>query len=271
MISSRARRLGALSLAAALSLGAAAAHAGPEEEQKSRQLFKQAESLANDGRWKEACHLYQAAHDLNSTGGTALRAADCYEKIADYERALEMYQYVVDHRAKDKVAERVRLAEGRVSALKKQLGKDQPTQGPAAQKPVAQSPTQTPALPTAPPPPEPPPAPVPNRVPAFVALGLGGAGAIAGAVLGGLALMQSGDIKSACGEGPTCAPKGSYGRTQFEDETAAMSAKAWGANIALGVAVVGVTTGIILYALKVPRSAPALKSAFGPRGISLRF
>lgn len=260
MISPRLRRGGAalsLSLAAALSLGLAstAARAGTEEESKSRQLFKQAESLANSGRWKEACHLYQAAHDLNSTGGTALRGADCYEKIADYERALGMYQYVVDHRATDKLPDRVKLAENRVSALRKQLGKDQPAQAPTAQK--------------APPPPPPPP--VPNRLPAYVALGLGGAGAIAGAVLGGLALMQSSDIKSICGDGSACAPRTVYPKDQFDRDMAAMNAKAWGANIAFGVALAGVVTGVVLYVLEVPKAAPALQSAFGPQGITLRF
>ena len=262
MISPRPRRGGAavsLSLAAALSLGLAstAARAGTEEESKSRQLFKQAESLANGGRWKEACHLYQAAHDLNSTGGTALRGADCYEKIADYERALGMYQYVVDHRATDKLPDRVKLAENRVSALRKQLGKDQPAQAPTAQK--------------APPPPPPPPPPVPNRVPAYVALGLGGASAIAGAVLGGLALMQSSDIKSNCGDGSACTPKTAYQKDQYESDMAAASAKAWGANIAFGVAVAGVATGIVLYVLQVPKAAPALRRAIGPQGLTLRF
>lgn len=256
---------------AALSLSAIPALAGtPEDEAKSRSLFKQAESLALDGRWKEACHLYQAAHDLNATGGTALRGADCYEKITEYERALAMYQWVVDHKATDKLPERVKLAEGRVAALRKQLGKDTPP--PAPPSPVQQGPVQvTPLNGSQEPPPPPPPPPPPNRIPAFVALGLGGASAIAGAVLGGLAVVQSGDIKSKCGGETTCTPlKAQYSEEQFNSDMASMNAKAWGANIAIGVAVAGIATGVVLYVLKVPK-ASAVKSAVGPQGITLRF
>src|SRR5277367_4760735 len=91
-----------------------------DAELRSRQLYKQGEALANDGNWAEACPLFQAAHDLHGTGGTALRTADCYEKVGKYERALAMYQYIVEHRDTDS-GERVALAEGRVAALRKQL------------------------------------------------------------------------------------------------------------------------------------------------------
>lgn len=258
-------------VASALTLTALPALAGsPEDEAKSRSLFKQAESLALDGRWKEACHLYQAAHDLNGTGGTALRAADCYEKITEYERALGMYQYVVDHKATDKLPERVKLAEGRVAALRKQLAKDAvqtPPPGPVPPGPVP-PPAQNDASQPPPPPPPPPP---PNRVPAFVLIGIGGASAVAGAVLGGLAVVQSGDIKSKCGGDTTCTPlKAQYSEEQFKSDMASMNAKAWGSNIAIGVAVAGIATGVILYALKVPK-ASAVKSAVGPQGLTLRF
>src|SRR4051794_16289243 len=71
-------------------------------EVQSRQLFKKGEALANDGQWGQACPIFKAAHDLHGTGGTALRTADCYEKIGQYDRALEMYRYIVDHGSTDK-------------------------------------------------------------------------------------------------------------------------------------------------------------------------
>lgn len=256
------RSLAVCASIASMSLAASSAHAGPDEEAKSRNLFKQAESLANDGRWKEACHLYQAAHDLNSTGGTALRAADCYEKIADYEHALAMYRYVVDHRAKDKLAERVRLAEGRVFALEKQLAKDSPRQGPVQQ--FGPSPKQPP----------PPPPPVPNRIPAFVTMGVGGASLVAGVVLGSLALVQAGDIKSKCGSGDTCSlpQDGTYRLDDLHADKSALNAKAWAANVTLGVGIVGLAVGVTLYVLKVPKySTAAATTSVGPNGVAIRF
>ena len=251
----------ALAAGAALSLAAPSARAGSDEEAKSRNLFKQAESLANDGRWKEACLLYQAAHDLNATGGTALRTADCYEKIAQYEPALTMYQWVVDHRATDKLPDRVKLAEGRVFALRKQLGKDtvQRPLGPVQQRPLS--------------PPPPPPPPPPNRVPAFVLFGVGGAGLVAGAVFGGLALAQSGDIKSKCGGEATCTPLkvSGYTEEQFNSDISAMNAKGYGSTIALGVGAAAVVTGVVLFVLKVPKASSAVRSAWGPQGLTLRF
>lgn len=229
----------ALALMAAIAFAPGRSFAGsPDEQAKSRQLFKQAETLANDGKWKEACLLFQAAHDLNSTGGTALRTADCYEKIADYERALGMYQYIVDHRGSDKNQERVALAENRVAALKKQLAKDQP---PVVQKPPVDQ--QPPPPPTAPAVPEEPPPPPPNRVPAFVSFGVGGAGLVLGAVFGGLAMAQASGVKSDAKKecpGDTCK------NADLEDRKSAAITKGWVANVGFGVAIAGAVTGVVL-------------------------
>lgn len=264
-VMTRASRGLALTLAICAALASRPAHAGLDEEAKSRNLFKQAESLANDGRWKEACHLYQAAHDLNSTGGTALRTGDCYEKIADYERALAMYQYVVDHAATDKHPERVTLAQGRVSALKRQLAKDpvqKPTQAPTQQGPLQQR---------GPTPPPPPPPPEPNRIPALVVGGVGAASLVAGVVVGSLALVQAKDIQSNCGDGASCVLANGYTKPQFESDKAALNTKAWVANITVGVGLAGLATGVILFVLKVPKASSAVKSAVGPQGLTLRF
>src|SRR4051812_14120798 len=104
-----AHLVGSIAALLAASLAAPRGAAASDVEQRSRQLFKQGGELANDGRWAEACPLFQAAHDLHATGGTALRTADCYEKIARYERALDLYQYVVDHREGDRTPDRVKL------------------------------------------------------------------------------------------------------------------------------------------------------------------
>jgi hypothetical protein len=248
----RRRTLSAAALVALVALVAPEARAGgAETEAKSRKLFEQAEGLGNDGRWKEACLLYQAAHDLNGTGGTALRAGDCYEKINDFDRALAMYGWVVDHRASDKHPERVAIAEQRVAAL---------TRLKAAQRP---GPIQ------APPPPLPPPK--PNRIPAFVAFGVGGAGAVVGAVFGGLALAQAGSVKANCSHTTPCDPKPGHQTAELEKQASAAKTKAWDANVGIGVGVVGVATGAILFVLGVPKLAQTVRAGTGPEGITLRF
>jgi hypothetical protein len=226
-------------------------------EVQSRQLFKKAEGLANDGQWSQACPLFKAAHDLHGTGGTALRTADCYEKLAQYDRALEMYQYIVDHAATDKEPERVKLAEGRVAALKKQLRPDQPAPAPVA----------TPAAPpTAPPPTAPPPPPPlrPNRVPAFVAIGVGAAGVAVGSAFGVLALSQAKEIKQQC-------PSGRCPDPVLASEAGAATTKAWVSNVGFGLGLAGVATGVALLVTGFPKAQQAVKSAVGPGGITLRF
>jgi hypothetical protein len=236
----------------ALTLSAPLARAGGNEtEVKSRKLFEQAEGLGNDGRWKEACLLYQAAHDLNGTGGTALRAADCYEKINDLDRAIALYQWVVDHRASDKHPERVAIAEQRLLQLR---------QLKAAQRP---GPVQAP--------PPPPPPPKPNRIPAFVAFGVGGAGAIVGGIFGGLALAQAASVKTNCNHTQPCDPKTGFTTAGLEKDANAAKTKAWVSNVGIGLGVAGVATGAILFALGVPKVAQTVKASAGPEGITLRF
>lgn len=228
-----------------------------DAELRSRQLYKQGETLANDGNWVEACPLFQAAHDLHGTGGTALRTADCYEKVGKYDRALGMYQYIVDHKDTDK-AERVALAEGRVAALKKQLGVDQP---PAPPPPVVIVTKPAPA-PSPPEPPKPPPPP-PSKVPAFIAFGAGGVGLVVGAAFGGLALKEASDLKATCTAGVSC--------PQWGERRTAAETKAWVANTGFGVAVAGAVVGISLLFVRSAPAQAAVRSAVGPGGLVLRF
>jgi hypothetical protein len=222
-----------------------------DAELRSRQLYKQGETLANDGNWVEACPLFQAAHDLHGTGGTALRTADCYEKVGKYDRALALYQYIVDHRDTDK-SERVALAEGRVAALKKQLGVDQPVAPPVVV-------TVTP-----PPPPPPPPLPPPSKAPAFVAFGAGGVGLVLGATFGALALKQASDLKSECTAGVSC--------PQWSTTRNAAETKAWVSNAGIAVAVAGAVVGFVLLKTGAsPSAKAAVRSAVGPGGLTLRF
>ena len=248
------RRAIAVSLGALLSaVSASSLAATPDAEIKSRRLFKEAETAAEAGQFAEACPLFKAAHDLHATGGTALRTADCYEKIAEYDLALLHYTYIIEHSDTDKEPERVALAERRAAALRKQLGLDKPA-----------------LLPVVVPPPLPPPPPplVPNRMPAYIAFGVGGVGVVIGGLFGGLALSEAGDIKAQCNHSPPCPVSK---QTTLAGKASAAKAEAWVSNVGFGLAVAGAATGAVLYVLKLPKAAAAVKSAVGPDGMSFRF
>ena len=175
-------------LAAILAVAPRAAAADPEGE--SRQLFKEGDAQVAAGRLPEACPYFQAAHELHATGGTALRAADCYERTGKEARAVELYEYVVEHRATDKEPERVKLAEERLLILKQKLGLDRPRLRAARRRGAAGLRARAAAL-----------RPLRHSRRAacrmIVAFTLAGAGLVTGAVAGGLALSQAGDVKIA--------------------------------------------------------------------------
>jgi hypothetical protein len=244
-----------LAVAAILAVAPPAAAADPEGA--SRQLFKEGDAQAAAGRWPDACPYFQAAHELHATGGTALRAADCYEKTGKDARAIELYEYIVEHRATDKEPERVKLAEERLLILKQKLGLDRPASAPSAAG--------------VPPPPEPalPPPPPPDRVPVIVAFTLAGAGLVTGAVAGGLALSQAGDVKTLCNMKPTCAGPNA---TAAQSASDGATSKAWIANVGFGVAVAEVVTGVVLIVTaRSPRARAGVESALGPHGVTIRF
>jgi tetratricopeptide (TPR) repeat protein len=263
--SPRARHVAALLVLAAAALAApAAAAAPPDPVGWSKQLFKQAEALANQGSFSEACPFFQAAHDLNATGGTALRAADCYEKTASYDRALGMYRYVVEHAGADPVPDRVKLAEGRIAALEKQLRVDPPPPPPSPEAPLSPSPP-------APLAPDPPP---PSRTPAIVAFAVAGAGAVVAGVTGGLAMAQASSIRQ---DAATACPMQSCDNPGLDARKHTALAEAWTANVGIGVALVGVVAGVVLLvrasSVKAShrRDVDRVARALGPGGLALRF
>ncbi len=235
---------------------------------RSRRLFQQAEALANSGSWNEACPLFQAAHDLHGTGGTALRTADCYEKVGKYDRALDLYQWIVDHRDTDPKPDRVLLAMGRVNALHKQLA---PSPAPPKERVGAPVAPVAPTAPLAPttqpvqqPPPPPPPPPPPSRVPVYVSYGIGGAGLVVGAIFGGLALSQAHDVNSACKANVPCPQEASA-----HDDALT---KATVSDVGFGIALAGAVAGtVLLFVNRTPAMQSAVHSVVGPGGISLRF
>jgi hypothetical protein len=243
-------------LAAAAILAVAPRAAAADPEGASRQLFHEGDALAAAGRWPDACPYFQAAHELHATGGTALRAADCYERTGKDARAVELYAYILDHRATDKEPERVKLAEERLAVLKQKLDPEQPA-------PAAPAPASTPSAP--PPPPSSP----PSRVPMIVAFTVAGAGLLTGAVAGGLALSQAGDVKTLCNMKPACTgPNASEAQRASDGATT----KAWIANVGFGVAIAEVVTGVVLIVTAgSPKAKAGVHAALQPEGVTLRF
>lgn len=268
------RRFVAVALLAAAALTAPRARAAsPEDEKKSRLAFEEADALANQGRWKDACFLFQRAHDLHATNGTAYRTGECYEHIGEDDKAIPLFQYVIDHAATDKVQNRPPLAEQHLKDARERIALAKAAAAYAQKHPFDKGDkggkggkgpqNQSVPLRGGAPPPL-----VPNRVPAIIALAAGGAGAIAGGIFGGLTLAAAGDIKSTCGSPPTCQ---GYSKPEFDSAVSSMHTKGWAANVAIGVGVVGLTTGVVLLALGYPKHAAKAKSALGPGGVTIRF
>lgn len=241
----------------AASLSPAPARAQDAPEARSRDLFGQAAALSEQGRWTEACPLFQAAHDLNATGGTALRTANCYEKIGKLERALEHYEFILSRPDAQKNPERVAIAEERVRALREALGKPDPKAPPA---PTSSTPPPGPTASASPPATPPPDTGTGRRTAAIIALGAGGAGLAVGALFGALALSQASDVKATC-TGNQC-PK-----AQEPNADAAIT-KGWVSTVGFGAGAVGVAVGIVLLATSGGAPKPVSADA---RGLTIHF
>ncbi len=237
------------------------AHAEQTPEERSRELFAQGASLAEQSRWTEACPLFQAAHDLSATGGTALQAANCYEKTEKLARALDMYRFIAQNPDARKNAERLAYAAERIKFLEEKLG---------AKSSSAQTPSSTTTSPgktdgaqgaIAPVKQDTAQSATPSRTPGIALLGVGAAGFVVGGIFGGLALAQSDALNEKC-PGTVCP-------TSLQGEADGAITKGWISNVGFGVGVVGAAVGVIL--LVTAKPATASRVAVGPDGIRLRF
>lgn len=232
------------------------------DEANSRARFEQAAKLENQGDWARACPLYQEAHDLNATGGTALRAANCYEQLGEDEKALALYRFIVERRASDAKPERITIAESRIRVLEYKLRhKRAAPPGATTPRPVSR------AAPVAPPPAPAAKAEGPNRTAVGVAFSVGAAGLAVGSIFGVLALSEASDVKTACET--SC---GAAEREAADDATAL----GWASNIGFGVAIAGAATGVVLLAIGGASSAGSAGRGsghlrLGSHGVAVRF
>ena len=243
---------GALALAFALvsfppvAVAQAAPSTDAQDVLRSRALFDRGRKLTEQSLWEEACLLFEQAHELHATGGTALQLANCYEHIGKIDDAIKTYRFVIEHADTERVEDRVRIARERIEALERRA-----------------------AATRAPPPPAPAPPAEPDRLrlPAYVSLGAGGAGLVVGTLFGVLAISQAGSVKSTCAN-DVC---------PLSQQSAADAAKTkgWVSTIGFGVGIVGVSVGAALLVIDARRGHPILganpRVVAGVDGVSFRF
>ncbi len=243
----------ALTLAFAwLTLWPSAAESAPsaQDEAEARRMFEQAMALSESGRWDQACPVFAAAHALFPTGGTAMNVARCHEDAGKKAEALELYAHVLT--LPDQPPARTKVANERATALRAELA-------------AAKSPSE-------PPPPVSPASPPPTAaddegigfVPAGIAFAVGGAGLVAGAIVGGLALAQMSDVRDSC-DGDVCPLSQQAAADEAQD-------KSWGANAAFIIGGVGVAAGVVLAivaATSGPEARPPVPAS--ARGLVIEF
>lgn len=105
--------------ALALLLVASRAHA---DEATATAAYKQAEELAKQGKWADACPLYEASYHADPKLGALLHAADCQEKIGHTATAWAQFNDAIElaHKTGDN---REDLARRRATALEPRLAK----------------------------------------------------------------------------------------------------------------------------------------------------
>jgi hypothetical protein len=245
---------GAPAPAAAQQQGGTAATA--EAEKKARDLFAKGTELAAAVRWTEACPYFQQAHDAFPTNGTALRLADCYEKIDKPGLAYDLYAYIVNNASAEKHAERVDIAKARMAAIEEKRRV-------AAEEAAKFAPTS----PSTGAPPPPPPAPPPDRIPVYAAFGAGAAGLVIGTIFGIVALSEAATVKDACPEAKCSTPAL---LAEQQDQKDGAVTKGWIANVGFGVAIVGAAVGVVLLMTEDGRNPPKSARALNDR-LVLRF
>lgn len=82
-------------------------------------LFQRARDLVKDGKYDEACPLFDQSYALDPALGTAINLADCLERQGQHRRAWELFDLVA--RSPRTVASRAQLARQRADALAAKL------------------------------------------------------------------------------------------------------------------------------------------------------
>jgi hypothetical protein len=103
-----------------------------------------------------------------------------------------------------------------------------------------------------------------NKTLAFVALGVGGAGLIAGSITGLMAMSKTKDLEDLCDDDKVCRDEDSFDEYDSANNLATIS------TIAFGVGIVGVGAGVILLVTSGGKAEPAAKTHFTHAGVTYR-
>jgi tetratricopeptide (TPR) repeat protein len=109
----RSTRICAACVLVALALAGATARAdqgSPEDDQKARELFRLGERHYAAGRYEKAAVMYDEAYRLSGRPELLLAIVNTYERMGDYEQAIEYLEKYLDHpRARNVESLRERL------------------------------------------------------------------------------------------------------------------------------------------------------------------
>ncbi len=107
-------------LCTSLSTGGAWAQTGADKA-AAEALFDQARTLADEGKYDQACDKFEASQQLDPALGTLLHLADCYEKANRLASAWATFEEAASLARTRGENERAQIASVRAAALKPQL------------------------------------------------------------------------------------------------------------------------------------------------------
>jgi tetratricopeptide (TPR) repeat protein len=117
----RVRRSFSIAVGCILALALAAPGAGAEGNPQATKLFEQGRALAEQGKYKEACELYEKSYRLERAAGTMLNLGDCAEREGKLREAWQMYDAAAFEFVKGGKAAQAKFARGRADALAPKL------------------------------------------------------------------------------------------------------------------------------------------------------
>jgi hypothetical protein len=211
----------------------------PDDPASARALaktwFQKGEALVGEEMFVEALGAFDCSLRMVEHPATMVNAAKAAELAGEKAEALTLFERAA---AATPEAEKRTEIDARIAALKDELAKEEAAQTPSP--PVEPEPVVEPE-PTFVPPPPPPPPPEEKRsplaVPGYVAIGVGGAGVVVGAVLAGLAGKARNDGEA------------TDSWREFQDDRDALNGYRTGAIVGLAVGGALLATGVVLVLL----------------------
>jgi len=222
----------------------------------ARRHFDSGAAYLEESDYENSLKAFEKAYELSKRPAILLNIATVQERRGDLKAAIAALEGYLQAEPNGEHAETTRL---RIQNLSKRIEAEAAPPAPAPPPPPPAQAAPPPPPPKAAPPP-PPPASGSSKLPAFIAFGVGGAGAVTAVVTGILANSKYQDAKDDCS--PKCS----------DEEVSSAKTLAWVSTIATGVAVVGAGVGVTLLLTSSgggsAANAPTLHLAFGPSGPS---